>query len=65
MDMSGVIWQTSTYSQGGGAECIEVGRRAPGVVPIRDSKNRPGGTHLVQRATFAKFIGAVKRGEFA
>ncbi|AOS64175.1 DUF397 domain-containing protein [Actinoalloteichus hymeniacidonis] len=51
-------WHKSTRSahQGG---CVEVGD-APGVVGIRDTKNRAAGTLVVDRVTFSAFLDAIK-----
>ncbi|WP_084642599.1 DUF397 domain-containing protein [Actinoalloteichus hymeniacidonis] len=39
--------------------CVEVGW-APGVVGIRDTKNRDSGTLLLDRPAFTSFLAAVK-----
>ncbi|APU16622.1 MULTISPECIES: DUF397 domain-containing protein [Actinoalloteichus] len=51
-------WRKSRRS-GNKNACIEVGS-APGVVGIRDSKNRDGGMLVVDRAVFGAFLTAVK-----
>ncbi|AOS61204.1 DUF397 domain-containing protein [Actinoalloteichus hymeniacidonis] len=51
-------WRKSTRS-GQQSSCVEVGR-APGLVGIRDTKNRAGGTLMVERAAFGTFLAAVK-----
>ncbi|SOD64473.1 protein of unknown function [Streptomyces zhaozhouensis] len=38
--MSEQRWRTSSYSSGNGGECVEVRDGVPGVVPVRDSKDR-------------------------
>jgi Domain of unknown function (DUF397) len=40
-DLSRAIWRTSTRS-GGNGNCIEVAVNLPGVVAVRDSKDRTG-----------------------
>ncbi|WFE94252.1 DUF397 domain-containing protein [Micromonospora sp. WMMD987] len=42
MDLSGARWRKSTCSNGGGGACIEVAGNLPGVVAVRDSKDRCG-----------------------
>ncbi|AOS64638.1 DUF397 domain-containing protein [Actinoalloteichus hymeniacidonis] len=51
-------WRKSTYSgaQGG---CVEVGHCAD-IVGIRDTKNRDGGTLIVDRAVFGALLSLVK-----
>ncbi|WP_079110684.1 DUF397 domain-containing protein [Streptomyces roseifaciens] len=54
-------WRKSSYSDGGGGDCVEVGRRpdrAP--VHIRDSKNPTGGAVTVNNTTWSSFLGHVK-----
>jgi hypothetical protein len=40
--VSGAQWRTSSYSGGNGGGCVEVARNLPGIVAVRDSKNRSG-----------------------
>lgn len=54
----GVEWRTSSYS-GVQGNCVEVGRRV-GVVGVRDTKDRDGGTLLLTRRTWAAFLEALK-----
>lgn len=35
-------WRTSSYSGGNGGACVEVARNLPGIVAVRDSKDRTG-----------------------
>ncbi|WP_026066484.1 DUF397 domain-containing protein [Actinoalloteichus spitiensis] len=58
--MNNFQWCKSSYC-GGINNCVEVGQ-APGVVAVRDTKNRDGGTLVVDRGTFAAFLAAVKSG---
>nr|WP_232237873.1 MULTISPECIES: DUF397 domain-containing protein [Actinoalloteichus] len=51
-------WRKSSRSAGANS-CVEVGQ-APGVLGIRDTKNRAGGTLVVSRVAFGAFLGAVK-----
>ena len=41
-DLKGAAWRKSSYSGGGGGECIEIADNVPGVIPVRDSKNPEG-----------------------
>ncbi|PAZ13337.1 DUF397 domain-containing protein [Streptomyces sp. SA15] len=47
-DPNTAIWHKSSYSGGGGDDCLEVADGHPAVVPVRDSKN-PLGPKLVFR----------------
>ncbi|APU17872.1 MULTISPECIES: DUF397 domain-containing protein [Actinoalloteichus] len=51
-------WRTSTYTETS-STCVEIGE-APGLVGIRDTKNRDGGTLIVDRRVFAAFVASVK-----
>ena len=63
-DLSGAIWRKSTRSDNGGASCVEVARNLPGVVGVRDSKDRSGPVLTFGPEAWAAFVGAVKDGEF-
>ncbi|AOS61550.1 DUF397 domain-containing protein [Actinoalloteichus hymeniacidonis] len=52
------IWRKSSRSENGG-NCVEIGH-APGLVGIRDTKNRAGGTLHVDPATFGAFVLSIK-----
>ncbi|MFJ7341118.1 DUF397 domain-containing protein [Streptomyces sp. NPDC101110] len=45
-DNTAAAWRKSSYSDGGGTNCLEVADGHPGIVPVRDSK-RPDGPILV------------------
>ncbi|TVL89156.1 DUF397 domain-containing protein [Streptomyces sp. SAJ15] len=59
--LRGVTWRKSTYSGGGGGDCVEVGHRPTGYVPVRDSKNPDGPVLVFPAPAWAVFIDAVKR----
>jgi hypothetical protein len=42
MDLTGAQWRKSTRSNGNGGNCVEVAGNLPGVVGVRDSKDRQG-----------------------
>ncbi|MFD7894152.1 DUF397 domain-containing protein [Streptomyces sp. NPDC059743] len=57
-------WRKSSYSNGQGAECIEVADGFDGIVPVRDSK-APHGPALVFSADgWSSFVSAVRREDF-
>ena len=62
MDLSALSWRKSTYSQGGGQECVEVAT-APGAVAIRDSKNPDGPALLLRPRVFCDLTTRIKRGD--
>ncbi|MGW5366103.1 DUF397 domain-containing protein [Actinopolymorpha pittospori] len=56
-------WRKASYSSGAGSNCVEVGV-APGVVGVRDTKDRDGGTLAVPAPQWSAFLDGVKAGEF-
>ncbi|MDO0912357.1 DUF397 domain-containing protein [Streptomyces sp. DT2A-34] len=62
IDLSSVAWRKSSYSNGQGADCLEVADNLPGITPVRDSKN-PNGPALVFPAhAWGAFVGTLKDG---
>lgn len=52
-------WRKSSYSNGEGAECLEVRDGVPATVPVRDSKNPSGPVLSIPAAAWSGFITAV------
>jgi len=63
-DLGGAHWRKSTRSGGDGGNCVEVATNLKGVVAVRDTKDKRGGTLLFTPAEWAAFIDGVKSGEF-
>ncbi|MBT2491032.1 DUF397 domain-containing protein [Streptomyces sp. ISL-96] len=62
-DLSAATWRKSSYSDGSGGNCLEVGADHSHIVPVRDSKDllRPA---LVFRAgAWSAFVAGVKNGQ--
>ncbi|MFD3916930.1 DUF397 domain-containing protein [Streptomyces sp. NPDC058603] len=57
-------WRKSSYSNGEGAECVEVADGLIGIVPVRDSKNPHGAALAFSAGQWSSFVCAVRRGEF-
>ncbi|MGW6604046.1 DUF397 domain-containing protein [Streptomyces sp. NPDC055036] len=57
-------WRKSSYSNGDGAECVEVADGLIDIVPVRDSKNPHGPVLAFSTGDWSSFVSAVKRGEF-
>jgi hypothetical protein len=51
-------WRTSTYS-GQNGNCVEVARNTPGVVAVRDSKDRGGAVLAFGAEAWREFTGRV------
>ncbi|MEU2615913.1 DUF397 domain-containing protein [Micromonospora sp. NPDC007271] len=58
-DLTGAQWRTSTRSSSNGGNCVEVADNLPGVVLVRDSKDRTGGTLRFTPAAWQAFVGGL------
>ncbi len=61
MDVTTPQWRKSTRSGGNGGSCVEVADNMPGVVLVRDTKDREGGTLHVNRSSWQSFVDLAKR----
>jgi hypothetical protein len=61
--LSTAPWHKSSYSSGGGQNCVEVAV-IPGSVAIRDSKVPSGPVHVVSLVAFGDLVSRIKRGDF-
>ena len=59
-DLTGARWRTSIRSSSNGGNCVEVADNLPGVVLVRDSKDRTGGTLSFAPAAWQAFIGNLR-----
>ncbi|MDT0446605.1 DUF397 domain-containing protein [Streptomyces johnsoniae] len=60
VDLSGVRWRKSSYSNMDGGDCVEVADGVAGVVPVRDSKN-PGPVVVVPAGAWRVFVRGIGR----
>ncbi|WP_433127891.1 DUF397 domain-containing protein [Micromonospora sp. CA-240977] len=60
-DLTGARWRKSTRSSSNGGACVEVADNLPGVVLVRDTKDRDGGTLTFGPAAWAGFVGLAKK----
>ncbi|MCX4473663.1 DUF397 domain-containing protein [Micromonospora sp. NBC_01655] len=60
MDMTGARWRKSTKSGNNGGNCVEVADNLPGVVLVRDTKSRDGGTLAFAPAAWRGFVELAK-----
>ncbi len=60
MDMTDAQWRKSTRSGNNGGNCVEVADNLPGVVLVRDTKDRDGGTLAFSPAQWQGFVGLAK-----
>ena len=61
MDVTGARWRKSTKSGGNGGDCVEVADNLPGVVLVRDTKDRVGGTLAVSPQSWQRFVALARR----
>ncbi|MFF5171168.1 DUF397 domain-containing protein [Micromonospora sp. NPDC000089] len=54
-------WRKSTRSGNNGGSCVEVADNLPGVVLVRDTKDRDGGTLHVNPAAWQSFVDLAKQ----
>ncbi|MBW8484239.1 DUF397 domain-containing protein [Actinomadura parmotrematis] len=59
MDLGNVGWRKSSHSAGNGGECVELAA-VPDSVAVRDSKDPEGGSLVLGRTDFRRFVGAIK-----
>lgn len=64
VDLTEASWRKSSYSGGGGGQCIEVADGFAGVTPVRDSKDPSGPALLFPASAWQAFVTAVRIGEF-
>lgn len=60
-DLSRAVWRTSTRS-GGNGNCVEVAVNLPGVIAIRDSKDRTGPVLIFGHAAWEVFTTQLRNG---
>ncbi|WP_320068402.1 DUF397 domain-containing protein [Micromonospora sp. RTGN7] len=58
--MTGAQWRKSTKSGGNGGNCVEVADNLPGVVLVRDTKDRDGGTLSFSPTAWRGFVDLAK-----
>ena len=51
-------WRKSTYSTGDGGQCVEVA--SDGMVMVRDTTDRDGGTLAFSAAAWKQFLGTIR-----
>jgi hypothetical protein len=62
MDLSHADWRKASYSGNNGGACVEVARNLPGIVAVRDSKDRDGGVLTVTPGQWAGFLASLRSG---
>ncbi|MGW4407159.1 DUF397 domain-containing protein [Nonomuraea sp. NPDC004702] len=63
-DLSQAVWRKSSRSGGNGGNCVEVATNIPGIIAVRDSKDRSGPVLRFAPAEWRAFLDGVRDGEF-
>ena len=63
-DLTGAVWHKSTRSGGNGGDCVEVAVNLPGVVAVRDTKDRAGAALVFTHTEWRAFLAGFRDGEF-
>ncbi|TDB72543.1 DUF397 domain-containing protein [Micromonospora sp. KC721] len=58
--MTRATWRKSTRSSANGGDSVEVADNLPGVVLVRDTKDRDGGTLTFTPSVWRSFVGFAK-----
>jgi hypothetical protein len=61
MEIIGARWRTSSRSSGNGGNCVEIADNVPGIVLVRDSKDRGGGTLAFAPVAWRGFVDLVRQ----
>jgi hypothetical protein len=64
MDLTNAEWRKSSFSGSNGGGCVEVARNLPGVVAVRDSKDRQGPALVFTPDEWRAFLDGVRAAEF-
>ncbi|MFE7166964.1 DUF397 domain-containing protein [Streptomyces sp. NPDC057616] len=59
-DLSKATWRKSSYSGGGGGNCLEVADGHPTHIPVRDSKTPQGPVLTFRPQTWTAFVEDLK-----
>lgn len=64
-ELTDAVWRKSTRSGGNGGDCVEAATNLPGIVAVRDSKDRVGPMLTFPAAAWAAFTAAAGTGQLA
>jgi hypothetical protein len=64
VELTSAIWRKSSYSSNGGVTCVEIASNLPGVVAVRDTKDRQGPVLVFSHDEWAAFLSGLRSGGF-
>lgn len=59
-DLSTAVWRKSSYSDGGGTNCVEVADGYADLVPVRDSKTPASRPLVFSAGSWLTFVESVR-----
>jgi hypothetical protein len=62
-DLRRAEWRTSTFS-GGNGSCVEVASNLPGIIAVRDSKDRQGPALVFTPDEWTALLAGIRADEF-
>jgi hypothetical protein len=65
MELTRADWRKSTYSGSNGGNCVEVASNLPGIVAVRDSKDRSGPALAFTTEQWRAFVGNLQDGRLS
>lgn len=60
MDLSKAKWRKSKHSGGDGGQCVEAATNLPGIIAVRDSKDRGGPVLVFSHEEWRAFLGHIR-----
>lgn len=63
MDLTSAVWRKASRS-GNAGNCVEVARNLPGIIAVRDSKDRDGPKLIFTLDEWREFRASVRAGDF-
>jgi hypothetical protein len=64
-DLTAAEWRVSSYTGTNGGNCVEVAANLPGIVAVRDSKDREGPALVLPPGAWRAFAAGIAAGEFS
>ncbi|MEU9555755.1 DUF397 domain-containing protein [Streptomyces fumanus] len=61
-DLTSAVWRKSSYSDGGGTNCVEIASGCGDLVPVRDSKVLDGPVVVFGVSSWTAFLRGVSKG---